>query len=126
MLLFTGVKHPNVEGYNMEFGTRTNPHKDNFTDVLYDLYKNIGVLNSNLTSVELSADHFKAGTTILSFNYDLNDVQESFTSYDTSPGILSLALRFAESTTEPLSLYCFQLNNTNAFYHQDGVVVATN
>lgn len=110
----------------MRFGTRAAPLSYDYTRVLYDLYKNLGVLNSNLTTVDVNSDHFRHGTTILSFLYDLNEVEENCISFDTSPGILSLSLRFGQATDEPLSLYCFQLVNANTFMHSDGVIVSTN
>lgn len=109
----------------MSFGTVKAPNGYDYTNVLYDLYKNIGVLNNNVTSVDITSEAFRAGTTILSFQYDLNTLQSGYTSFDTAPGILSLSLKFAGPTQSDLSVFCFQLINSNVYYHSNGVVVAT-
>ena len=114
-----------MEGYKLKFGTMVKPHSDDVTSVLYDLYKTLGVLNSNTTNVDISADSFRYGTTIIPFLFDLNNLQTHFTSYESEPGILSLSLRFEKATEEPLTIFCFQLVNAASHFHSNGVIVST-
>ena len=125
VIVFSGTKFPSVEGYKLNFGTAQKPHATSITTVLHDLYKTLGVLNSNTTSVDISREEFLYGTTIIPFLFDLNDLKTHFSSYDSEPGILSLSLKFNKATEQPLSVFCFQLVNAAAHYHSDGVIVST-
>lgn len=122
---FEGVRYPSMEGFTTNFGNVVKKNAYEYTDTLYELYKACGVLNSNATNIDITSAEWRNGTTIIPFQFDTNSIVSNVTSYDTAPGILSLALRFAKPTEEALSVFCFQLVNANVFIHPSGLIVSS-
>ena len=120
----SGVKYPNGTGHNVSFGSQEDPNSYDVTNALHELYSNLGTLNNN-TSVAITQADFIDGFTIFSYKFDLNTIQEDVISYDVGPGILSLSVKFAPVTEEPLSIFSFALVNGELFYYPDGTIVSS-
>jgi len=124
---FEGKNHPNAEGWKMDFagaGTRK-PLDHDYTSIYNQLLRCCGSLDSNSTSVDISEDAFRSGSTIISFQFDLNTVNPEYTSYSSTPGLLSLHLKFRAPIEAPVSVFCFELQNENCYLHPDGVIIST-
>lgn len=123
ILIIAGRKWPSLEGHNFSFGDTISPNSYDYTSVLFDLLKTLGAIDNNTTNVSIDSESFRGGTTIIPFLYEIEPLTSGYTSFDSAPGILSLTLRFKEQTTTPLSVFCFQLVNTNIYFRKNGTIV---
>lgn len=126
MSTFENQKYPHAGGLKMKFpGRGTEIHSHDCSEIYHELMKNLGTLDDSYNESSITLTKFLRGSTVICFTYAMNNINTSYSSFATEPGLLSVSLKFSTPIEEPMSVVFFPLIDSNTFLHPDTTVIST-